>query len=1056
MCFALKSVRHFADATRPRGGPAGISFAACGRRAGCRGPRWAETRHLLPKANASTGRVGRGSARRLDRCGRGGQRLRSVRTPPSAARPRARQVLSCEARGNPAVQAGFSRARDRRAESLPALPQRPCPPGTPGAQRRANSAASAASRAPTAVRMPPMQGDPLTHGLWEASAPPAPDTAPLPRPDRGGRRRHRRRLHRLVGRAAPGRRRPSVAVLEADEVGFGAIGPQRRPGQRRHVGDAGRVAAAPRRPVRDAAAADARRRAVRRLRPRRAPRHRTARRPGTARCIAPSAHAGLASCGNARAVAAARRTGAPARAAETAARIGTSAYAGALFDLRAGTIQPLAYVRGLARAAMRRGRERAHARPRRRGRGPRVGAGGSATRDGGEVEAAWILVATNATTLPGGPWPGLCRRTRAHALLQHGDATAARRRCAARSCRARRRLGHAPRAQLVPPRPAGRLVFGSIGALRGTGDAIHRDWGRRALARLFPQLVDVGFEHEWYGWIGTTATRLPRLHRLARNVVSFSGYNGRGIAPGTVFGRELARLALGEAGVDDLSLPDSDVAPTAGSPCARRSTRPEPRSRMSRPRAGERRVTRRARPAPASAPSCDWFGRWAGTPDFNNIRRKPRPKKEAERRQPAPLECSAYPPKDPPMSGLIRIRGARQHNLKNLDLDIRTGEMTVVTGPSGSGKSSLVFDTLYAEGQRRYVETFSRLRAPVPRPHGPAGGRQGRGRAAGDRHRPDQPGAQLALDGRHDDRAERSPEAALRARRRAVRHARRRCRCATIRRTRSTPTWCARAAAARRSARGRHLPGRAAGQHDGRGGRRSGCRPAASRACRPSARSRRRPGRRKVLDVVADRFRIGRRREGARGRGDRDGAQARQRPRQRLRAAAERRRRRRQPLALLDRPALPRERHALRRSAAGAVLVQLGVRRLRDLPRLRPRDRRRPRASSFPTTSKTLRAGAIKTIQTPAWKESAGRPDEVRRRRPASRATRAWIKLTDAQQHWVIEGSPNWNGKWNQQWYGIKRFFDYLESQGLQDAHPRAACRSTAATRRARPAPARG
>ena len=57
--------------------------------------------------------------------------------------------------------------------------------------------------------------------------------------------------------------------------------------------------------------------------------------------------------------------------------------------------------------------------------------------------------------------------------------------------------------------------------------------------------------------------------------------------------------------------------------------------------------------------------------------------------------------------GTIRIRGARQHNLRNLDLDIRTGELTVVTGPSGSGKSSLVFDTLYAEGQRRYVETFS-------------------------------------------------------------------------------------------------------------------------------------------------------------------------------------------------------------------------------------------------------------------------------------------------------------------------------------------------------------
>ncbi len=55
----------------------------------------------------------------------------------------------------------------------------------------------------------------------------------------------------------------------------------------------------------------------------------------------------------------------------------------------------------------------------------------------------------------------------------------------------------------------------------------------------------------------------------------------------------------------------------------------------------------------------------------------------------------------------IRIRGARQNNLKNIDVDIPTGQLVVVTGPSGSGKSSLVFDTLYAEGQRRYVETFS-------------------------------------------------------------------------------------------------------------------------------------------------------------------------------------------------------------------------------------------------------------------------------------------------------------------------------------------------------------
>lgn len=59
------------------------------------------------------------------------------------------------------------------------------------------------------------------------------------------------------------------------------------------------------------------------------------------------------------------------------------------------------------------------------------------------------------------------------------------------------------------------------------------------------------------------------------------------------------------------------------------------------------------------------------------------------------------------LNDVIRIRGARQNNLKGVDLDLPLGKLNVITGPSGSGKSSLAFDTIYAEGQRRYVETFS-------------------------------------------------------------------------------------------------------------------------------------------------------------------------------------------------------------------------------------------------------------------------------------------------------------------------------------------------------------
>ncbi len=252
--------------------------------------------------------------------------------------------------------------------------------------------------------------------------------------------------------------------------------------------------------------------------------------------------------------------GAPVRvldAAETAAKIGTRAYRASLLDLRAGTIQPLAYARGLAHVAA--------------GLGVRIFASSAVTdmresadawtlrTAGGSVRAKWVIVASNAYTTS--PWSNLGREL--VRLPYFNCATAPLSDNVRRSILPERQGCWDTRKILSSFRfdQTGRLVFGSVGALSGSGLSVHRNWARRALARLFPQIGVVDFEAEWFGMIGMTANSLPRFHNLARNVVSFSGYNGRGIAPGTVFGRCLAQLALGEIGQADLPLPVTVAAP---------------------------------------------------------------------------------------------------------------------------------------------------------------------------------------------------------------------------------------------------------------------------------------------------------------------------------------------------------------------------------------------------------------------------------------------------------------------------------------------------------------
>ncbi len=253
-----------------------------------------------------------------------------------------------------------------------------------------------------------------------------------------------------------------------------------------------------------------------------------------------------------------QRLGAPVRLLsqqEAAAKIGSEAFFGGLLDARAGTLNPMGYVRGLARAAAAAGArihtDAAVSKLVRQGESWQVETGV------GTVTAKSVVLATNAYS--DDLWPGLTSSFVPIDYFQVATRPLGDR--VAHILAERQGIWDTGKIMFSLRRDAAdRLIIGSMGAAIGGEGGLSERWARRQLARLFPSLGTVEFETAWHGQIAMNSEHMPRIHRLADGLYTPIGYNGRGIAPGTVFGKAMADLLSGgdEA---DLPMPVTDVEP---------------------------------------------------------------------------------------------------------------------------------------------------------------------------------------------------------------------------------------------------------------------------------------------------------------------------------------------------------------------------------------------------------------------------------------------------------------------------------------------------------------